>query len=107
MSSVAPKEKAFDRGGPVWPPRSNAKSCPGDARGKQLEKDKDFQQKLVRNRKGSPQKLGVGKKGIPEGPKLQVSSICSVSIFLAAARSREYFDHDAILAHWTGSSCSS
>ena len=25
MSSAAPKKKAFDRGGPVWPPRSNAK----------------------------------------------------------------------------------
>ena len=24
-SSAAPKQKAFDRGGPVWPPRSNAK----------------------------------------------------------------------------------
>ena len=25
VSSAAPKKKAFDRGGPVWPPRSNAK----------------------------------------------------------------------------------
>ena len=25
MSSAAPKNKSFDRGGPVWPPRSNAK----------------------------------------------------------------------------------
>ena len=25
VSSTAPKKKAFDRGGPVWPPRSNAK----------------------------------------------------------------------------------
>ena len=24
VSSAAPKKKAFDRGGPVWPPRSNA-----------------------------------------------------------------------------------
>ena len=24
MSLAAPKTKAFDRGGPVWPPRSNA-----------------------------------------------------------------------------------
>ena len=24
VSSAAPKRKAFDRGGPVWPPRSNA-----------------------------------------------------------------------------------
>ena len=24
-SSAAPKKKAFDRGGPIWPPRSNAK----------------------------------------------------------------------------------
>ena len=23
MSSAAPKKKSFDRGGPVWPPRSN------------------------------------------------------------------------------------
>ena len=23
LSSAAPKKKAFDRGGPVWPPRSN------------------------------------------------------------------------------------
>ena len=26
VSSTAPKKKAFDRGGPVWPPRSNAKN---------------------------------------------------------------------------------
>ena len=25
MSSAAPKQKAFDRGGPVWPPPSTAK----------------------------------------------------------------------------------
>ena len=25
VSSAAPKKKAFDQGGPVWPPRSNAK----------------------------------------------------------------------------------
>ena len=25
VSSVAPKKKAFDRGGPIWPPQSNAK----------------------------------------------------------------------------------
>ena len=25
VSSAAPKKKSFDRGGPVWPPRSNAK----------------------------------------------------------------------------------
>ena len=24
VSSAAPKKKSFDRGGPVWPPRSNA-----------------------------------------------------------------------------------
>ena len=28
MPSAAPKKKAFDRGGPVWPPRSNAADDP-------------------------------------------------------------------------------
>ena len=52
MSSAAPKKKTFDRGGPAWPPRSNAADdrlggvCGGQGPPAKIRGEMDFFSKI-------------------------------------------------------------
>ena len=45
VSSAAPKKKSFDRGGPVWPPRSNAPAGRERSETKKTKNKKDLVEK--------------------------------------------------------------